>query len=145
MRIQKSLNIHWTTLTKLFCLWTFPLLDVSSPKCQLLVPSSICQLITDVFSLYTKHCNSSGPTVKLLKFADNTASICLAVRWRVCLETGGWLAGAVVQVGVQQKIHPQKGSTVAELQQPRKVNLPQGILMQLYFAVCLLGSCITIW
>ncbi len=36
-----------------------------------------CVLSSLVFSLYTNDCTSKDPSVKLLKFADNTTLICL--------------------------------------------------------------------
>ncbi len=57
-----------------------------------------CVLSLLLFSHYTNDCTSKDPSVKLLKFADDTHS-----HWshpgrrRVCLQTKGWAAGYLVQ------------------------------------------------
>ncbi len=57
-----------------------------------------CVLSPLLFSLYTNDCISKDPSVKFLKFADDTTVISLIKGWRrVCLQTGGWAVGFLVQ------------------------------------------------
>ncbi len=55
-----------------------------------------CVLSPLLFSPYTNDCTSKDPSVKLLKFADDTTVIGLTGWWRVCLQTGCWTAGCLV-------------------------------------------------
>ncbi len=54
-----------------------------------------CVLSPLLFSLFTNYCTSKDPSVKLLKFADDT-TVHQGRRW-VCLQTGGGAAGCLVQ------------------------------------------------
>ena len=56
-----------------------------------------CVLSPLLFSIYTNDCTSKNPSVKLLKFADDTNLIGLIQDGDECLKTGGGTAGPMVQ------------------------------------------------
>ncbi|KAI2645561.1 RNA-directed DNA polymerase from mobile element jockey [Labeo rohita] len=155
---------------------------------QLSVPTSICQWITSfltdrqlgcvlsplLFSLYTNDCTSKDPSVKLLKFADDTTVIGLIQdgddgddsrlqekppcthpshhHGEHCNDSGDiqvpWqhhLSGP--EVGHSHRLNCQKGPAEAVLPSPAKFNLPQELLKQFYTAIIesVLCTSITVW
>ncbi len=74
-----------------------------------------CVLSPLLFSLYTNDCTSKDPSVKLPKFADDSHWPHQGWR-RVCLQTGGWAAGCLVQsqLGSQHAQNSRDDSRVQE-------------------------------
>ncbi len=81
-----------------------------------------CVLSPLLFSLYANDCTSKEPSVKLLKFADDTTLI------------------GLIQKKAQQRL-------LYFLRQLRKFNLPQELLIQFYSAIIesVLCTSITVW
>ncbi len=76
-----------------------------------------CVLSPLLFSLYTNDCTSKDPSVKRLKFADDTSHQPHQGRRRVCLQIGGWAAGCLVQSYQPEAKHSQNSGDDRALQE----------------------------
>ncbi|KAL0195514.1 hypothetical protein M9458_009086, partial [Cirrhinus mrigala] len=126
-----------------------------------------CVLSPLLFSLYTNDCTSKDPSVKLLKFPDNTTLISLiqdgeesayrqeveqlAVCTVAAMETFKFL-GSIISGDLKWDTHIDSIAKKAQqrlyfLRQLRKFNLLQELLKQFYSAVIesVLCTSITVW